>query len=98
MPNVSIVEDTPPHTYEVATSDARRIASATSHRDARSWHIDVLVVVVGLPALMFFVALGGTFALFGPGVIYLGVLSIRARAGLGKQLLPIITGAALCCL
>jgi hypothetical protein len=54
--------------------------------------------VVGLLALVFFVALGGVFALLGPWVIYMGVVSIRKRSGLGWQILRIITGAALLCL
>jgi hypothetical protein len=47
---------------------------------------------------VFFIALGGAFALLGPGVIYMGILSIRKRAGLGKQLLRIMTAVALCSL
>jgi hypothetical protein len=50
---------------------------------------------VGVPALVFFIALGGAFALLGPGVIYMGILSIRKRAGLGRQLLRIMTAVAL---
>jgi len=98
MSNFSLVEDTPPHRYQEVETSSARFASATSQTGVKSWQIDMLVVIVGLSALLFFVALGGAFALLGPGVIYMGVLSIRKRAGLGRQLLRIITGAALCCL
>lgn len=98
MSNVLIVEDTPPREYGVAESNRIHVASATSQTSVKSWPIEVLVVVVGLPTLIYFVALGGTFALLGPGVIYMGILSIRKPAGQGRQLLRIITGAALFCL
>jgi hypothetical protein len=99
MSNYSLVEDTLPGRYEVAKSNSTtHVASATSHTDVKSWQIDMLVVVVGLPTLVFFVALGGAFALLGPGIIYMGILSMRKRACLGRQLLRIITGIALLCL
>lgn len=96
MSHFSLVEDMPSHRYEVAKSNTIHAAQATSHTGAKSWQIEVLAIVVGVPALVFFIALGGVFALLGPGVIYIGILSIRKRAGLGKQLLGIITGVALC--
>lgn len=98
MSNVLLVEDTPPRRYEVAESNTTQVASTTSQTSVKSWQIDTLVVVVGLPTLVYFVSLGGAFALLGPGVIYMGILSIRKRTGQGKQLLRIITGAALFCL
>src|SRR5689334_21770860 len=95
MSNFSLVEDMPSRRYEVAKSNATHAAQATSQTGAKSWQIEVLAIVVGIPALVFFIALGGAFALLGPRAIYMGVLSIRKRAGLGKQLLRIITAVAL---
>lgn len=94
MSNFSLAGDTPPHRYRVAKSNDVHVASATSQTGVKNWHIDILVVMVGLSALVFFVALGGAFALVGPGVIYMGILSTRKRACLGRKLLRIITGAA----
>ena len=93
MSNFSLAGNTPPHEYRVAKSNGLRVAPATSQTGVKSWQIDILMVIVGLSALVFFVALGGAFALFGPGVIYIGILSTRKRACLGRKLLRIITGA-----
>ena len=98
MSNYSLVRDAPPHGYKVVESKRTHFASATSRTHMKSWPGDVLVIVGGLSALTFFVAQGGMFALLGPGVIYLGILSIRKRAGPGRQILCIITGTAMCCL
>ena len=95
MSNFSMVEDTPAHKYEVEALDDTISASITPHIHIKSWHIDVLIVIVGLLALFFFIALGGMFALLGPWVIYIGVLSMRKRPGPGKQLLRIIAAAGL---
>lgn len=95
MSNVSLVGDTLPHEYRVAKSNSTtHVASATPQTGVKSWQIDILVVIAGLSSLVFFIALGGAFALLGPGVIYMGVLSTRKRACLGRKLLRIITGAA----
>src|SRR5690349_11318703 len=98
MSNYSLVGDTPPHRYEAAESKRTRFAWATPQTNMKSWQIDMLMIVGGLSALTFFVAQGGVFALLGPGTIYIGILSIRKRAGLGRQFLRILTGEALCCL
>lgn len=98
MSDFSVAGDTPAHKYAVEASDDTISTSITPQISMKSWHIDMLIVVVGLPTLIFFVTMGGVFALLGPWVIYTGVLSIRKRPGLGRQILRIITGAALLCL
>jgi hypothetical protein len=98
MSDFSVAGDTPAHKYAAEASDDTTTTSITPQISMKSWHIDMLIVVVGLPTLIFFVAMGGVFALLGPWVIYTGVLSIRKRPGLGRQILRIITGAALLCL
>lgn len=98
MFNFSFAEDTPAHKYEVEARDDMISASVTPQISIKSWHIDILIVVMGLLALVFFIAMGGVFALLGPWVIYMGVLSIRKRPGLGRQILRVITGAGLLCL
>ena len=96
MSDFSLAGDTPPHGYRVAKSNSTtHVAPAASQTGVKSWQIDILVVVVGLSALVFFVALGGAFALLGPGVIYMGILATRKRACSGRKLLRIITGAAM---
>jgi hypothetical protein len=95
MPDFSLVEEMPSHRYEVAKSNTTNAAQAISQTGAKSWQIEVIAIIVGVSALVFFIALGGAFALLGPGVIYMGILSIRKRAGLGRQLLRIMTAVAL---
>ena len=95
MSNFSVAEDTPAHTYEMRASDETIPAPVTPQIHVKSWHIDILMIVMGLLALFFFIAMGGVFALLGPWVIYMGVLSIRKSLGLGQQILRIITGVAL---
>lgn len=98
MPNFSIAEDTPAHTYDVEATDDTTYASKTPRIRIKNWHIDIVVMVIGLLALVFFIAMGGMFALIGPWVIYMGVLSIRKRSGVGRQMLRIITATGLLCL
>ncbi|HEU0000944.1 MAG TPA: hypothetical protein VFQ36_08605 [Ktedonobacteraceae bacterium] len=98
MPNFSIIEDTPAHTYEGEANKDTTYASKTPQIRIKNWHIDIVVMVVGLLSLVFFIALGDMFALLGPWVIYMGVLSIRKRPGSGQQLLRIVAAVGLLCL
>ena len=98
MSDFSIAGDTPAHRCKAEVSDETLSASALPRISVKSWQIDILLVILGLPALVFFVALGGAFGLLGPWVIYMGVLSIRKRKGSGGHLLRILTGASLFCL
>ena len=98
MSDFSIAGNTPERTYEEDTSVDTIHAPVTSQVSIESWHIDILVVIIGLLALAFFIAMGDVFALLGPWVIYMGVLSIRKRSGSGWKMLRIITGASLLCL
>lgn len=98
MPNFSVAEDTPAHTYEVQATDDTICASKTPQIHIKTWHIDIVVIVIGLLALVFFIAMGGMFALLGPWVIYMGVLSIRKRPGSGRRTLRIVAVAGLLCL
>ena len=67
-----------------------RFASARSNAASERWCMSILIIVVGLPALMFFLAIGGMFALVGPWVILSGIQAARKRPG--WQVLGIITG------
>ena len=98
MSNLLVAEDTSTHKYRVAAPAATVAALVKPEETIKGWLIDILVVVVGLSALFFFVALGEVFALVGPWLIFTGVSSIRKRPGSGRQLLRIITGAGLLCL
>ena len=98
MSNFLVAEDAPTHKYGVAAPAATVPAIVKPEETSKGWHIDMLVVVVGLLALIFFVALGEVFALVGPWLIFTGVLSIRKRPGSGRQLLRIVTGVGLLCL
>ena len=96
MSRFSFVENTPAHICEVSGDTVS--ASATSQTRIKIWQIEILVVLVGLVALTFFIALGGVFALLGPWMIYMGVVSIRMNPGSARRILCIITGAGLLCL
>jgi hypothetical protein len=54
--------------------------SASRKIGIKNWYIEFLVIVIGLPSLVFFVALGGIFALTGPWVILMSVVSIKKRS------------------
>ena len=79
MSNLSMIENTAAHKYEIAVPAATIPVSAKPKATITAWCIDVLVILVGIPALVFFIALGGVFALIGPWAILMGVLSIRKR-------------------
>jgi hypothetical protein len=79
MSNSSIIENTVAHKYEIAVPADTIPVSAKPKAMIIAWCIDGLVILVGLPALVFFIALGGVFALIGPWAILMGVLSIRKR-------------------
>ncbi len=98
MSNLLVAEDAPTHKYGVPAPADTVPALVKPEETIKGWHIDILVVVVGLLALFFFVALGEVFALVGPWLIFTGVLSIRKRPSSGRQLLCIVTGAGLLCL
>ena len=98
MSNLLVAEDTPPHKYRVAAPAAAVPALVKPEVPIKGWLIDILVLVVGLLALFFFVALGEAFAVVGPWLIFTGVSSIRKRPGSGRQLLRIVTGVGLLCL
>jgi hypothetical protein len=98
MSNLLVAEDAPTHEYRVAAPTATVPALVKPEETIEGWLIDILVLVVGLLALFYFVALGEMFALVGPWLIFTGVLSIRKRPGSGRQLLRIVTGAGLLCL
>jgi|GEM_PF-6770097 len=67
-----------------------RSAPAKPHTAGKCWYISIFIIVIGLPALLFFLATGGFCALAGPFVILMGVQTIRKRPG--WQVLGIITG------
>jgi hypothetical protein len=66
--------------------------SAPAKHDAVSkrWYISIFIIIIGLPVLLFFLALGGLCALAGPFVILMGIQTIRKRPG--WQVLGIIAG------
>lgn len=68
-----------------------RSASARPNAASKRWCVSILFIFVGLPALLFFLALGGIFALLGPCVILTGIQAVKKRYG--WQVFGIITGA-----
>ena len=67
-----------------------RYALAKPNAISKRWCISILIIMIGLPALLFFLATGGLCALAGPFVILMGIQTIRKRSG--WQVLGIITG------
>jgi hypothetical protein len=65
-------------------------ASASPNATIRRWCFSVSVTVIGLLALLFFLAMGGMFALVGPWVILTGTMAARKRPG--WQVFGIMTG------
>jgi hypothetical protein len=65
-------------------------ASTGSNKASKRWYVSILFIFVGLPALLFFLALGGIFALLGPFVILAGIQAVKKRHG--WQVLGVMTG------
>jgi hypothetical protein len=80
MSNASSIKSSAAHKKRIAVPADTIPVSARPKVGIKNWYIDFLVIVVGLPSLVFFVALGGVFALTGPWVILIGVVSIKKRA------------------
>lgn len=81
MKNDTIVQD------EVKQSDPTIKYAPTCHLSPRTniasnpWSFSFAIIVVRLPALLLFLAMGGMFAIVGPWIILLGIQSIRMRPG-----------------
>jgi hypothetical protein len=71
--------------YATTRSSLAKPDTASKH-----WCISIFIIVIGLPALLFFLATGGLCSLAGPFVILFGIQTIRKRPG--WQVLGIITG------
>jgi hypothetical protein len=67
-----------------------RSSPAKPDTASKRWCISIFIIVIGLPALLFFLATGGLFTLAGPFVILMGIQTLRKRPG--WQVLGIITG------
>jgi hypothetical protein len=67
-----------------------RYALAKPNAVSKRWCISIFIIIIGLPALLFFLVTGGLCALAGPFVILMGIQTIRKRPG--WQVLGIITG------
>lgn len=67
-----------------------RSTSTKPNAASKRWCISVLFIFVGIPALLFFVALGGIYALLGPFVILTGIQAVKKRHG--WQVFGFITG------
>lgn len=80
MSNSSSIKSSAAHEKRIADPAGTIPVSASPKVGFKNWYIDFLVIVIGLPSLVFFVALGGVFALTGPWVILLGVVSIKKRS------------------
>lgn len=80
MSNSSFIKSSAAHKKRIAVPAGTMPVSARPKVGFKNWYIDFLVIVVGLPSLVFFVALGGVFALTGPWVILMGVVSIKKRS------------------
>ncbi len=70
-----------------------RFGARTSANELTHWCCDICTSVIGLFTLFFFLVMGGIFALVGPWVILVGILSVRK--GPGWQVWSYITGAGL---
>ena len=68
-----------------------RSSPAKADAASKRWCISIFIIVIGLPALLFFLSTGGLCALAGPFVILMGIQTIRKRPG--WQVLGIITGS-----
>ena len=68
-----------------AKSSLTKYSTANKH-----WSASITIIIVGLPALLFFLAMGGMFALIGPWIILIGIQSVRIQPGC--HLLRFITG------
>ena len=90
MNYVRFAENKTSHGQIVMKEVASGSASARSNAGIISLCFSILVMVVGLPALLFFLAMGGMFAVVGPWVILAGTLAIRKRPG--WQVFGIISG------
>ena len=80
MSNSSSTKSSAAHEKRIEVPTSTIPVSASPNVGIKNWYIEFLVIVIGLPSLVFFVALGGVFALTGPLVILMGVVSIKKRA------------------
>jgi hypothetical protein len=80
MSNSSSIKSSAAHEKRIVVPAGTIPVSANPKVGIKNWYIDFLVIVIGLPSLVFFVALGGFFSLTGPWVILLGVVSIKKRS------------------
>ena len=90
MNDVPIAENNISQEQSAMKYATTRSAPAKPDAASKRWCISIFIIVIGLPALLFFLATGGLCALAGPFVILMGIQTIRKRPG--WHVLGIITG------